>query len=419
MITHPILSRAANRGVRLGLQRVEALLDLLGAPHRAVPVVHVAGTNGKGSVVRLLASALGAAGYRVGELTSPHLQRVNERVRADGAEIADDALAALLLEIEQTWTREAGDLARDCAPTYFELLTIAGFLHFARVGLDVALVEVGLGGRLDATNVVDPLATAITTIDLDHCEVLGGDRASIAAEKAGIVKSGRPVVVGRVPDEAFRVIRAIAAERAAPVERLDEDFRVRPRGDGVFDWSRPGGRSLRGLRVGLAGSHQVDNAAVAVAILDRLADRFPVPEDALRAGLARATHPGRLEWLAPDLLVDAAHNPAGAARLAAALRELPRDRSRTLLLGAGADKDARGIAVTLAPQVDRILTTSSAHPRALSAGDLASRLVGVDVPVLPAGPVEAALPLARDGSLVIGAGSIFLVGAIRDLVGAP
>lgn len=424
MNTHPLLTDLARFGVRLGLTRVRGFLAHLGDPHLDYAVLHVAGTNGKGSVTRMAGAMLRAQGLCVGEATSPHLQHVNERIVVDRSAIPDAELDALLEELDRerrAWAAGGGvdDVDPNVALTYFEMVTIAALLHFSRRGVDVAVVEVGLGGRLDATNVVSPAGCAIVSIGLDHMEQLGPDLASIAGEKAGIVKPGVPLVVGEVAPPALRVIRAAALDRGAPLRLAGEDFRLSAGREGGLHYASDG-VELGQLVVGLAGAHQARNAAVAIALVGTLPPHLAPGPDAIRVGLATARHAGRLEWLADDLLVDCAHNDAGAVALAEHLRGLPRDDSRrTLLLGMSADKDARAVVVSLAPLVDRVLTTHCAHPRAASAGDLAAMLMGVSVPVLPAGPVEQALQLARSGEgLVIAAGSVFLVGAVRDLVGA-
>jgi dihydrofolate synthase/folylpolyglutamate synthase len=411
----------------MGIERMQDFLACLGNPHRAAPVIHVAGTNGKGSTVRILGSVLRAAGYRVGEYTSPHLQRINERIHIDGEPIGDEDLEGLLTEIgsaRQSWAAELGeDVPSERVLTYFEMMTAVAFEAFARAEVDVVIAEVGLGGRLDATNVADPAITVITSVGIDHTAELGGDLGSIAAEKAGIIKPGVPVVLGMVPPDALRVVRAIAHERGALLVRAEEDFMVQAGKDGTFSWSHCG-RMEHGLLIGLPGDHQVLNAGVALTVLAMLGDRFPIPDwSHVVRGLAEASHPGRLERLADDLLVDCAHNVAGATALAEYLRTLPREGQRTLLMGASSDKDARSMMGPLAGQVDRVLTTHCAHPRATPAGDLAQQLVDVRVPVLPAGPIEQALVLAREDvddaqDLVIVAGSVFLAGAVRELVGA-
>jgi dihydrofolate synthase/folylpolyglutamate synthase len=365
---------------------------------------------------------LRAAGYRVGEYTSPHLQDINERIHVDGSPISDQALNALLTEIDQSRQRWAAGLD-DFVPidrvlTYFEMMTAAAFTHFANQSLDVAVIEVGLGGRLDATNVVDPVVTAITSIGLDHVDQLGTEISAIAGEKAGIIKNGRPVVVGAMSADALRVVRSIAHERNAKFYASDEAWRVEPGREGVFSWTFEG-KTEHGLRAGLVGDHQMLNAGVALTILGCIQERFPTPDwGHVVRGLLEVSHPGRMEWLDSTLLVDSAHNVQGASALATHLRELPRDGRRTLLLGASEDKDPRAMLGPLARQVDRVLTTHCSHPRATQAGDLARKLIDVKIPVLPAGPIEEALDEARvDGGTVIVAGSVFLAGAVRELVG--
>lgn len=422
MRTHPLLQRLANAGVRLGLQRVEALLEAMGSPHAAMPSLHVAGTNGKGSVCMMLDGCLRAAGRHTGLYTSPHIQQLNERFRIDGRPISDARLDALLVEIDRRareWAHARGEARDDGGLTVFEAETLAAFLWFAQQELDVAVLEVGLGGRLDATNVVTPEVTCVVSVGLDHTDRLGDTIAAIAAEKAGILKPGVPMVVGPLPKDALSAVRVMAKERGCPLIVAGTDFRVEGSPE---DFSYRSARlSLSGLSCGLSGAHQVQNAGVALAMLERWSERRPelaVDEAALRAGLKAAHNPGRFEWLAEDLLIDGAHNVDGARALASALAALPRDRPRTLLLGASKDKDVRAIAAALRPMIDRVFTTSCAHPRAMMPGEVAERLVGLGVPVLPAGPIEDALPMAREGrGLVIVAGSLFLAGAARDLLG--
>jgi dihydrofolate synthase/folylpolyglutamate synthase len=408
MREHPVLAAAALHGVRLGLDRMRRFMRALGSPQDDYPVVHVGGTNGKGSVCTMVAEVLRQQGFRVGLYTSPHLQRVNERIKVDGREVGDRALGSYLDEVAELGAslgRDLLDLAEDeAALTYFETITAAAFLHFSRAEVDVAVVEVGMGGRLDATNITRPVVTAITSVGLDHTEVLGPDVASIAGEKAGIFVPDVPAVVGGLPLDALRVVRAMAQTRGVRMLVYGEDFHLLRDGAG-FAWQGPCSKRS-GLSVGMAGHHQVDNAAVALAVLDLLPLELACDDVAIRAGMANVRVPGRLEWLAPDVLVDAAHNVDGAVTLAAYLRGRGTRLRRTLLLGASREKDIRAIGALLAPHVDRVLTTAGEHPRAMAPGDVA------------AGPIEQALPLARSGGgEVIAAGSIFLVGAVRDLLG--
>jgi dihydrofolate synthase/folylpolyglutamate synthase len=297
-------------------------------------------------------------------------------------------------------------------------MTAAAFLHFSREQVDVIVLEVGLGGRLDATNVAQPVATAIVSVGLDHTEQLGDDLGSIAAEKAGIIKPNVPVVVGPLSHLAMRVVRSIAAERTASLVSPPESWDIEERrGQGLC--FRGPDRWLDGLELSLVGGHQAWNAGVALALVGCLPAGLRPEDAACRAGLSTVVHAGRLEQVAPDIWLDCAHNTDGAEQLTAWLRELGEGaRPTTLLLGMSSDKDPLTVGRVLAPFVDRVLTTHCAHPRAMSAGELATHLVDLSCPVLPAGPIEEALGIAReqDGALLV-AGSVFLAGAVRDLMG--
>lgn len=419
MKDHPVLAGIAGAGIRMGLGRMRAFMRYLGDPQLAYPTIHIAGTNGKGSVAHMVGAMLRAEGLRVGVHTSPHLQHANERVIVDGAPISDPAFDRLIAKVDDArlaWARE--ELPPDDAfpLTYFEFTVAAAFVAFAEAKVDVAVVEVGMGGRLDATNVLAPAVTSIVTVGLDHCDQLGHDVAAIAGEKAGILKSGVPAVVGPLPFSAMQVVRAVARERGVPLYAWGEDFEAWG-STGDFRFRSPGG-SREGLATNLAGDHQVANAGVALRIVECFAASIrPIGDTAVRAGLTMATNPGRIEWLAADVLVDGAHNPDGAAAFASFLDHLPRDRRRTLLLGGGRDKDVRAVATSLAPAVDRVFTTACDHPNARPPWNVARELEGLLVPVSPAGPLAEALAHARaDGDLVIVAGSLYLVGAVRDLL---
>lgn len=304
MTEHPLLRQLARFGIHLGLDRMQGFLDGLGAPHRAFPSVHVGGTNGKFSTTRMVAEVLRAEGYRVGVTISPHLQQVNERMSVNGQDISDEELDALLQDVDlarRAWARGQEDMPEDRVLTYFEVVTAAAFLWFARQKVDVAVVEVGLGGRLDATNVVDAVVSAVVSIGLDHTDKLGPDLASIAAEKAGIFKSGRPAVLGPLKPPALRVVRAIAGERGTPLVEPGEGYRVKGRNH-AFTFTC-GGTVLKDLSIPMLGEHQLENAGVALGILHHLPPQLAVSERAIREGLAQVTLPGRIEWLAPDVLV--------------------------------------------------------------------------------------------------------------------
>jgi len=344
-------------GMRPGLERIETLLEALGNPERRYTLVQVAGTNGKGSVAAMLAAILKADGRRVGLYTSPHLVSFRERIRVDGEAIAEDdvadgfdAIATLVARLDATM---------------FEASTALALDHFAREAVDVAVLEVGLGGRLDATTVGTPAVTAIARIDLDHQEVLGATLAAIATEKAAIIRSGVAVSAAQAP-EAADVLLARAAAVGVPLLMEGRELSVRVRARDLeaqtIDAAGPGWR-LEGLRLPLLGVYQPSNALVALAAARTLGVR----DAACREGLARARWPGRFEVLrARDRIVvlDGAHNPAGAAALAASLTEWFGTTPLTLVFGALRDKDAPGMLAALAPRARRLIFTASSSPRA-------------------------------------------------------
>lgn len=373
-------------GVRPGLEAMRRLLARLGDPQRALPVVHIGGTNGKGSTAAFVEAALRAAGRRTGLYTSPHLLRFGERIRLDGQELSPDALAGYLTRVFAV----AGD------ETFFEIATAAALLAFAERKVEVAVLEVGLGGRLDATNVVErPLVTVITGVALDHTEVLGDTLVAIAREKAGIWKPGVAAVAACEDAAACAVLEERAAQLEAPLSLYGRDF---------------DDRALPPL--GLLGAHQRRNAALARRALQLLPPALRPAEALVAEGFANVRWPGRLEWLAPDVLVDGAHNGDGARALAAALPVLAAGRPVTLILGVVADKDARSMATVLAPCASRVIATAPPSPRALPAAALAALLPGCEV----APDLASALGRARGQGLCVVAGSLFLVAEARRLL---
>jgi len=401
----------AAKGMDFKLERVALTLERLGHPQRRYGVLHIAGTNGKGSVAAMLDAVLRAAGHRVGLYTSPHLVELSERIQVGGVPAARQAVVSLAAEVQ------AVSAARGIDLTFFEFLTVLAFLHFARSAVDIAVVEVGLGGRLDATNVVDPLAAVITTIGLDHTEWLGDTLSAIAAEKGGIIKPSRPVVLGRIEGAALSELRRLASERGAPLIERERDYRVGGRERLDFDGL---GLALRDLDVGLVGAHQRDNAATALATLAAIRPVVPIDEPAIRSGLASVQWPGRLEIVgrAPLTIVDGAHNADGAEVLA---RELPRmvgGRQVHLLFAVMADKDWRPMVRRLASACASVVVTEVRTPRGAKAAEVAAAFA-------PSCPAVAEPDLRRawdrvrqaagtDGAIVA-AGSLFLVGALRAL----
>ncbi len=406
--------------VNYDLRRMDELLARLGNPHCSVPTVHVAGTKGKGSTAAMVASALMAAGYRTGLYTSPHLVDLRERMRVDGRLISKADLlrltARLRPEVEAVNARAAyGRL------TTFELLTALGFLYFAEARVDCQVVEVGLGGRLDATNVVRPEVAVITTLGLDHTDVLGGTLTQIAGEKAGIIKPGVPVVSARQEEEALRVLAQVCTEKQAPLRLVGRDITYRAletRQDGQRVLVQ-GRQEAYDLRLPLLGQYQQENAAVAVGALEVLQEKgFRLTAEGIARGLAQVRWPGRFQVIRrrPLVIADGAHNPPAAVELRRALLSYAgyARRPRVLVVGSSADKDYAGVARLLGPLFDAAVVTRARHPRALDTGVLAGVLQQYVPHVQQAGAVSEALEqaVARAGArgFVCATGSLFLVG---------
>jgi dihydrofolate synthase / folylpolyglutamate synthase len=407
-----------SRGIRLGASRMQAGLALRGHPERGQRFVHVAGTNGKGSVSAMVAACLQRAGYRTGLYTSPHLHRYVERVRIDGRPIAEREATRRIVDLLACFDRSGAP-----ETTFFELTTLLALEAFRDHRCDLVVLEVGLGGRLDATNAVTPEVSVITRIALDHTQILGDSLAQIAREKAGIAKRGVPLIVGAREPEALAVIARCARRVRAPLSIIDRDFAVtqHARGD-RFD-VRVGERVFGGLRTLLPGAHQLDNAACAVAALAALDARgISVPERALRAGLAGVRWPGRLERVRgrPRFLFDAAHNADGCAALARFLREQdarsPRGRARrALIFGVMADKQYASMLRMLAPLCDRVFFSQPKLRRAASAAKLRKVTRGVATRDIADALARAKRAVGPSGEVVI-AGSVFVVAEARARV---
>ncbi len=409
------------KGVKSGLDNMNKLLKRLGDPHEGLNYIHVAGTNGKGSTCAFLDSALRRAGYKVGLYTSPYLMRYNERMRVNGKEIPDATVARLTARIaEQVRQMEESG---EGFPTVFEIGTALMFLWFAEEKVDWAVVEVGLGGRLDPTNVLTPRVSVITRIGLDHTRVLGDTVQQIAAEKGGIIKAGVPVVV-QAQDACVRpVIEAICRKMRAPLHDCGElalkDVRVQARG-ATFAVNLPAWGE-REYFIALCGAHQVDNAVTALAALAALPEDCAIPPDAAKAGLADARWPGRLEWIG-NVLLDGAHNPQGARTVEGYVRSCLAGRRVTVVTGVMADKDVQGVVEKLASIADEVLCVEPEHmARAERAEELAARFrESTAVPVRACGSALEALAAAEksageDGVILV-CGSLYLVGEVRKLL---
>jgi dihydrofolate synthase/folylpolyglutamate synthase len=407
-----------------GLETISGLAHELGDPHLAAPCAHIAGTNGKGSTAAMLESILRVAGLRTGLYTSPHLERINERIRISGEDISDEAFAS-------AWTRvhaateslmATGQLAAH--PTFFECITAIAFVAFAAQDVDFAVYEVGLGGRFDATNIVQPEVAVITPIDFDHENFLGHSIAEIAGEKAGIIKRGAWVVSSVERPEARAVIAKRANELDARLVEVDTVWRVEEieSTDGHYRARATGVKSQKALllKPALSGRFQIRNALAAATSARLLAQRgFAISDEAITGGIATVRWPGRLERISehPAIYLDGAHNPAGAKELARFWDEDLAGRKIILIYGAMRDKAVDEIAGFLFPRADTVILTEPRQPRAISvsvlaemAGDLAKKLVVVRD---PAEALERAMEMASAEDAVFITGSLYLVGELR------
>ncbi|OGQ99905.1 MAG: bifunctional folylpolyglutamate synthase/dihydrofolate synthase [Deltaproteobacteria bacterium RIFOXYD12_FULL_55_16] len=421
--------------IKLGLESMSQFLEAVGNPHRALRFVHVAGTNGKGSVSTTLRTILTRAGYKVGLYTSPHLSCVRERFRIDERFISEEVFARQARVIREALGE--GQI------TYFEFATALALLWFAEEQVEVAILEVGLGGRLDATNVITPLVSVITNVSMDHEQYLGNTLAAVASEKAGIIKPGVPVVAGLAADESLTVVTQVCQERQAPLFLLGREFAGLRGSEG--NWEYRGiddSHSLAGIHCRLQGRYQIDNAALALAALEIISACLPVSGEAIRQGLLSVAWPGRLEYFCladgtlvecpaeaaieqpPSLhryLLDGAHNPAGVESLRdALLSEFCYDRL-ILVWACMADKDVAATLTAIAPLADRLIFTRPESERSATPEQLIAILAQEErSKAQSAATVAEALALAADlaqsGDLICVAGSLYLVGAARKIL---
>jgi dihydrofolate synthase/folylpolyglutamate synthase len=415
--------------MKLGLESIRRLAHASGDPQLQFPAVHIAGTNGKGSTSAMVAAIARAAVLRAGLYTSPHLVEISERIQVDGRAISAADFARLATAVRATGERlvAAGELP--APPTFFEQVTAIGYLYFAEQNVDLAVLEVGLGGRLDATNICAPIVTAITPVGADHQQYLGETLAEIAGEKAGIIKPGIPVITAPQEPEAEQVIRARAASLGAPLTTIESITEMVVEPD---DEDSPGFYRLHcrtpvatyETRVNLRGRHQATNAAVAILIAERLnLGGLIVPHQAIIDGIDRVSWPGRLEMVedphGKQILLDGAHNPDGARKLRAYLDEHYAHTPLTLIFGAMSDKALDEMARVLFPIATTIIATAIPNPRAIAPERIAELAERADRRVLIARDIPAALELASsvtppDG-LACGCGSLYLIGEIKKM----
>jgi dihydrofolate synthase/folylpolyglutamate synthase len=424
------------------LERMRELLRRLGDPHHGLPVVHIAGTKGKGSTAGMIAAILHRAGYRVGLYTSPHLERLEERYRFQDREIERDSLVSLLEElrphVEAMDSERLDDTLR--GPTFFEITTALAFLYFRRERADFAVLEVGLGGRLDSTNICQPVVCAITSISFDHTRQLGNTLAAIAGEKAGIIKPGVPVISGVLPSEPREVIEATARAQEAPLRQCGEHFHTVAAEQERFHYHETLPTPwpiLNNVSLNLRGEHQRANAGVAIAVAAELVRLgWHIDEASLRAGLQQVHCPGRLEFLreSPPVILDTAHNVASIFALCATLKTLPLARPRVLVFATSKDKDLPGMLRLLLPEFDHVVLTRYVNnPRAVSVEELRSQAerivaeqhaassgaalrVQLHTAEHPLAAWHHAQQLAPGDALLCVAGSFFLAAELRPVI---
>jgi dihydrofolate synthase/folylpolyglutamate synthase len=406
------LYRLRRFGIQLGLTTISRLVRGLGNPQNRYTIVHVAGTNGKGSIAAFLSSILVQAGYKVGLYTSPHLLRFNERIQVNGRPVSDRHVVAAAEAVQRIYMQ--GE-----PPTFFECATAMAFYHFALAGVEVAVIETGMGGRYDATNVVNPAVSIISNVSMEHTEYLGKTLAQIAREKAGIIKRGAGVVTGIRQKNALKVVEKKAEEQGVSLKRLGRDIRIRKGRNGRFS-CLCANRRWDGLRVGLLGTHQIGNAALALGALEFLEEKgIRVSPEAVLVGLEKVRWPGRLEMACrrPLIILDGAHNPAAIRTLSAFLKNEMASRRLILVAGILADKAWKTMLRELATVADRMIVAKPKYERAADPGVLASFLGSVRKEATAVRNVPEAVSLAMkessgDDAICI-TGSLYTVGEAK------
>jgi dihydrofolate synthase/folylpolyglutamate synthase len=405
-------------GMIFGLESITRLLQVLGNPHRDLRVIHVGGTNGKGSVSAMMASVLQQEGYRVGLYTSPHLVSFTERIQINGVEIPWEEVA----ELTDLLRRRVEEEHIPPCFTFFDFTTAIAMYYFFIHEVDVAILEVGLGGRLDSTNVIHPLITVITNVSRDHLDILGEKIEDIAREKAGIVKKVIPLISGATQPEIIEIMEQECIKKEAPLRLMKRDFCGERSASGTLSFY---GRIWRmaDIRLGLAGAFQIPNAIVALAALEALQEAgYAVGENSIYNGLAKVRWPGRLELLPtrPRILLDGAHNPSAAGVLKACLEEEFDYRRLYMVMGIMADKEVAVIVSALAPLADMLIATSPRNPRAMSAQRIAEMAENCCTAVAAIEDVRQGVAYAREKAegddLIVVTGSFYTVGEARDFL---
>ncbi len=403
-------------GMIFGLTQVEKILNAVGNPHKEIQAIHVGGTNGKGSTAAMMASILRKEGYRVGLYTSPHLTRFTERIRVNGKEIEEEEVAALTERMKKEV--ESAGIASPF--TFFDFTTAMALYYFNQKLVDLAILEVGLGGRLDSTNVVDPLIAIITNVAKDHEEYLGKTISKIAKEKAGIIKKGRPLITAATQPQVLRVFSKACQEKKSPYFRVGKEFRYVRTGDEEFDYEGLD-RKLWGLRPNLKGFHQVVNATTALGAMEVLENLgYWVSTEAMVDGLREVDWPGRLEMVSssPRVILDGAHNPAGALALKESLENEFQYQHLILLVGIMKDKDSRSMLHLLAPLAEHIILTrphtDRATPPLLLRKALGENGKRTEIEEDLKKAIDRGLSLTREEDLLCITGSLYTVGEARS-----
>jgi len=409
-------------GMKFGLDNIRRLMSELGDPQNEFLSIHVAGTNGKGSTSAMIESLLRTKGVRTGLFTSPHLVSFTERIRVNGQEISEDAVIKLADEV-----RKVVSGIEDFSPTFFEVVTAIAFLHFMRMKVQWAVVEVGMGGRLDATNIILPEVAVITSIGIDHREFLGDTLEEIAREKAGIIKKGVPLVTAEQDTGAMGIIRQRCDEAGARLFSYNSEFssEFASTGTETMFLNYKGSKEYRDIQLALAGEHQIINAALAIKAIEVVSEKYPEMDCDIRKGLESVTWPGRLEMIKehPPVLIDGAHNPPAAEVLSAHLRKLLSVKYSRIIMVVGVmgDKDIEGILKPLLPLAAEIIFASPAYGRAASA----KRLVDVAASLgyasksteTVAGALHDAEGLYKSGDLIVVTGSFYTIGEAKEAFG--
>jgi dihydrofolate synthase/folylpolyglutamate synthase len=403
-------------GMMFGLTQVERILNAIGNPHQEIQAIHVGGTNGKGSTAAMMSSILQKEGYRVGLYTSPHLIRFTERIKVNGKEIEEEEVAAIV-----GWMRKEIEAAGVLPPfTFFDFTTAMALHYFKQKLVDLAILEVGLGGRLDSTNVIDPSISIITNISKDHEEYLGKSILKIAREKAGIIKKGRPLITAATQPHVLRLFSKVCQEKGSPYFRVGKEFRYVRADDGDFDYEGLN-RKLWSVHLNLKGFHQVINATTALGAMEVLEDLgYRVSTHAMIDGLKEVDWPGRLEMVSssPRVILDGAHNPAGALVLRESLEKEFQYQNLILLIGIMKDKDIQTILHLLAPLADHIILTKPhtdrATPPSLLKKTLGQNGKKAEITEDLREAIERGLSLTQEEDLLCITGSLYTVGEAKS-----